>query len=206
MSFELPSLKYNYNAMEPFFDSKTMEIHHTKHHQAYIDKANDALIDMPELTILHIEELIKKINILPENKKTILRNNAGGHFNHKLFWTFLKPGTILHGNLKKAIEKKFGNLEKFKTMFEENAMNRFGSGWTWLIKKNNELEIVTTANQDNPLMGTISGTEGYPIIGLDIWEHAYYLKYQNRRLDYIKAFWYIINWEEAELRFNQKNY
>ncbi|AKC60206.1 Fe-Mn family superoxide dismutase [Blochmannia endosymbiont of Camponotus (Colobopsis) obliquus] len=206
MHFILPLLPYSYDAMEPFIDRKTMELHHTKHHQTYINKTNETLVELPSFTNLTIEELIKKINSLPEDKKTLLRNNAGGHINHTLFWSFLKKQTILHGNLKKAIEKKFNNIEIFKMEFEKHAINRFGSGWIWLIKNsNNELLITSTGNQDNPLMEKeIIGfnNSGYPIIGLDVWEHAYYLKYQNRRLDYVKAFWNILNWDEAELRFN----
>lgn len=204
MSFILPSLTYSYDALEPFLDEKTMKIHHTKHHQAYIDNANTALIDLPEFSNLPVIELIKKLNHLPNHKKTILRNNAGGHINHSLFWKYLKKNTILQGSLKDAIEYNFSSISSFKDHFEKTAISRFGSGWVWLIKQNDTLSIVSTANQDNPLMGTdISGTNGYPILGLDVWEHAYYLKYQNRRLDYIRSFWNIVNWDEVYAQFNQ---
>ncbi|URJ31795.1 Fe-Mn family superoxide dismutase [Blochmannia endosymbiont of Camponotus modoc] len=204
MSFILPSLTYSYDALEPFLDEKTMKIHHTKHHQAYIDNANAALIDLPEFSNLPVIELIKKLNHLPNHKKTILRNNAGGHINHSLFWKYLKKNTILQGSLKDAIEYNFSSISSFKDHFEKTAISRFGSGWVWLIKQNDILSIVSTANQDNPLMGTdISGTNGYPILGLDVWEHAYYLKYQNRRLDYIRSFWNIVNWDEVCTQFNQ---
>ncbi|URJ29397.1 Fe-Mn family superoxide dismutase [Blochmannia endosymbiont of Camponotus modoc] len=204
MSFILPSLTYSYDALEPFLDEKTMKIHHTKHHQTYIDNANAALIDLPEFSNLPVIELIKKLNHLPNHKRTILRNNAGGHINHSLFWKYLKKNTILQGSLKDAIEYNFSSISSFKDHFEKTAISRFGSGWVWLIKQNDILSIVSTANQDNPLMGTdISGTNGYPILGLDVWEHAYYLKYQNRRLDYIRSFWNIVNWDEVYTQFNQ---
>ncbi|WP_159714962.1 Fe-Mn family superoxide dismutase [Blochmannia endosymbiont of Camponotus nipponensis] len=204
MSFILPSLTYPYDALEPFFDEKTMKIHHTKHHQAYIDNANTALNDLPEFSNLSVIELIKKLNHLPDHKKNILRNNAGGHTNHSLFWKYLKKGTIPQGSLKDAIEHNFSSISSFKDHFEKTAMNRFGSGWIWLVKQHNMLSIVSTANQDNPLMGKdISGANGYPILGLDVWEHAYYLKYQNRRLDYIKSFWNVVNWDEVHIQFNQ---
>lgn len=205
MSFTLPSLPYSYNALEPFFDEKTMKIHHQKHHQAYIDNANCALKDLPEFSNLSSVELIRKLKYLPEHKKNILRNNCGGHINHSLFWSFLKKNTILQGSLKNALENNFSSISEFKNNFEKISISHFGSGWIWLIKKNNSLSIVSTANQDNPLMEkSISGVNGYPIFGLDVWEHAYYLKYQNKRLDYIKAFWNIINWDEISIRFNQQ--
>ncbi|URJ24471.1 Fe-Mn family superoxide dismutase [Candidatus Blochmanniella camponoti] len=204
MSFILPSLPYPYDALEPFLDEKTMKIHHTKHHQAYIDNANAALIDLPEFSNLPVIELIKKLNHLPNHKKTILRNNAGGHINHSLFWKYLKKNTILQGSLKDAIEYNFSSISSFKDHFEKTAISRFGSGWVWLIKQNDILSIVSTSNQDNPLMGAdISGTNGYPILGLDVWEHAYYLKYQNRRLDYIRSFWNVVNWDEVYTQFHQ---
>ncbi|URJ29767.1 Fe-Mn family superoxide dismutase [Blochmannia endosymbiont of Camponotus sp.] len=204
MSFTLPSLTYPYNALEPFFDEQTMKIHHTKHHQAYIDNANAALIDLPEFSNLSIIELIQKLNNLPNQKKTILRNNAGGHINHSFFWKLLKKNTTLQGSLKDAIEHNFSSISSFKDRFEKTAISHFGSGWVWLTKQYNTLSIVSTANQDNPLMGTdVSGTNGYPLLGLDIWEHAYYLKYQNRRLDYVKSFWHVVNWDEVSAQFNQ---
>lgn len=205
MNFTLPELPYSYDALEPFIDEKTMNIHHKKHHQAYIDNTNAALIDLPEFHSLSITELIQKLQYLPHHKQTILRNNGGGHINHSIFWKILKTNTTLTGPLKNAIEKHFGSISNFKNNFEKIAINRFGSGWVWLVKQqHNTLSIVSTTNQDNPLMGEkISGVYGDPVLGLDVWEHAYYLKYQNKRLDYVKAFWNIINWEEASIRFNQ---
>lgn len=204
MTFILPDLPYSYDALEPFFDEKTMKIHHTKHHKTYIDNTNTALSELPEFRNLPIVELIKKLDYVPNDKKTILRNNAGGHINHSFFWKILKYGTILQGSLKNEIEKNFDNIHSFKKEFEEIAIKRFGSGWVWLVKKNNILEIVSTANQDNPLMGKhITGIDGYPILGIDVWEHAYYLKYQNRRLDYVQAFWNVVNWDEVASIFNK---
>lgn len=204
MNFKLPDLPYSYNALEPFFDEKTMEIHHKKHHQTYIDNVNAALLDLPEFSNLSILELIKKLKYLPNHKKTIVRNNSGGHINHSIFWKFLKKNTILQGPIKKEIEHNFSNIPNFQNCFEKIAISHFGSGWVWLIKNNNDLSIISTSNQDNPLMGKdICGTYGYPILGLDVWEHAYYLKYQNKRSEYIKAFWNVINWDEVSNRFNQ---
>jgi len=201
MSYSLPSLPYAYDALEPHFDKQTMEIHHTKHHQTYVNNANAAL-EGTEFADLPVDELIAKLDQVPAEKKTVLRNNAGGHYNHSLFWKGLKTGTTLQGELKAAIEKDFGSVEKFQEEFEKAAATRFGSGWAWLVKKGDKLAVVSTANQDSPLMGeAISGASGYPILGLDVWEHAYYLKYQNKRPDYIKAFWNVVNWDEAAARF-----
>ncbi len=205
MSYTLPSLPYAYDALEPHFDKQTMEIHHTKHHQTYVNNANAALESLPEFANLSAEELITKLDQLPADKKTVLRNNAGGHANHSLFWKGLKTGTTLQGDLKAAIERDFGSVENFKAEFEKAAATRFGSGWAWLVLKGDKLAVVSTANQDSPLMGeAISGASGFPIIGLDVWEHAYYLKFQNRRPDYIKAFWDVVNWDEAAARFAAK--
>ncbi|MCO7255045.1 MULTISPECIES: superoxide dismutase [Mn] [Dickeya] len=203
MSYSLPSLPYAYDALEPHFDAQTMEIHHSKHHQAYVNNANAALESLPEFASLSAEELITKLDQLPADKKGPLRNNAGGHANHSLFWKGLKLGTTLEGELKAAIERDFGSVDEFKTKFEQAAATRFGSGWAWLVLKDDgKLAVVSTANQDSPLMGeAISGASGYPLIALDVWEHAYYLKYQNRRPDYIKAFWNVVNWDEAAKRF-----
>lgn len=204
MSFTLPSLPYSYNAMEPYFDKETMEIHHTKHHQTYVNNANGALEKLPEFANLPVDELIQRLDQVPTSKKTVLRNNAGGHANHNLFWKILKQGTTLQGELKRAIERDFGTIDAFKEAFEKAAATHFGSGWAWLVKKDGKLAVVSTANQDNPLMGeVIAGASGYPILGLDVWEHAYYLKYQNRRPDYIKFFWNVVNWNEAAARFSQ---
>ncbi|AJC64625.1 MULTISPECIES: superoxide dismutase [Mn] [Dickeya] len=203
MSYSLPSLPYAYDALEPHFDAQTMEIHHSKHHQAYVNNANAALESLPEFASLSAEELITKLDQLPADKKGPLRNNAGGHANHSLFWKGLKLGTTLEGELKAAIERDFGSVDEFKAKFEQAAATRFGSGWAWLVLKDDgKLAVVSTANQDSPLMGeAISGASGYPLIALDVWEHAYYLKYQNRRPDYIKAFWSVVNWDEAAKRF-----
>ena len=202
MAYQLPALPYAYDALEPHFDAQTMEIHHSKHHQAYVNNANAVLANLPEWEKLSTEELIARLAELPENVRTPLRNNAGGHANHSLFWQILKTGTTLQGKLKAAIERDFGSVEAFQAEFEKAAATRFGSGWAWLVYEDGKLKVVSTANQDSPLMGqAVSGASGYPIIGLDVWEHAYYLKFQNRRPDYIKAFWQVVNWDEAARRF-----
>ncbi|MET4879271.1 superoxide dismutase [Mn] [Morganella morganii] len=202
MSYVLPALPYAYDALEPHFDKMTMEIHHTKHHQTYVNNTNTALEAFPEMANLDIDDLIAQLGKFPADKRTFIRNNAGGHSNHSMFWKGLKTGTTLQGDLKAAIERDFGSVEAFQAEFEKAAATRFGSGWAWLVLKDGKLAVVSTANQDSPLMGeAISGTSGYPIIGLDVWEHAYYLKFQNRRPDYIKAFWSVVNWDEAAARF-----
>ncbi|OMQ20259.1 superoxide dismutase [Mn] [Serratia oryzae] len=204
MSYSLPSLPYAYDALEPHFDQQTMEIHHTKHHQTYVNNANTVLEAYPELASLSVEALIQDLDKVPAAKRTFMRNNAGGHANHSLFWKGLKTGTTLSGDLKTAIERDFGSVEKFQEEFEKAAATRFGSGWAWLVLKGDKLAVVSTANQDSPLMGeAVSGASGFPIIGLDVWEHAYYLKFQNRRPDYIKAFWNVVNWDEAAKRFTE---
>ncbi|KOY62039.1 superoxide dismutase [Mn] [Photorhabdus heterorhabditis] len=206
MSYSLPSLPYSYDALEPHFDKQTMEIHHTKHHQTYVNNTNSALEAFPELAKLDIDDLIQQLDKIPADKRTFVRNNAGGHSNHSLFWKGLKLETTLKGPLKEAIERDFGSVDVFKEKFEQAAATRFGSGWAWLVLKDDgKLAVVSTANQDSPLMGeAISGASGYPIIGLDVWEHAYYLQYQNRRPDYIKAFWHVVNWDEAADRYQAK--
>ena len=207
MAYTLPELGYAYDALEPFFDKETMEIHYTKHHQAYINNANAALEAHPELLALCPARLIQDLNQVPAEKRVAVRNNVGGHVNHTLFWKGLKVGTTLQGALKAAIERDFGSVEAFQAEFEKAAATRFGSGWAWLVLgQDGKLSVVSTANQDSPLMGKeIAGAEGFPIIGLDVWEHAYYLHYQNRRPDYIKAFWNVVNWDEAARRFEEKN-
>lgn len=203
MAYTLPELGYAYDALEPHFDKETMEIHHSKHHQAYVNNANAALENLPEFQNLSAQELIARLSDLPNDKQTVLRNNAGGHANHSFFWKSLKTGTQLGGSLKAAIERDFGSVEAFQAEFEKAAATRFGSGWAWLVVENGKLKVVSTANQDSPLMGSaIAGCSGYPLIGLDVWEHAYYLKFQNRRPDYIKAFWNVVNWDEAQHRFD----
>ncbi|SVK51580.1 superoxide dismutase [Acinetobacter baumannii] len=195
MSYSLPSLPYAYDALE----------HHTKHHQTYVNNANTVLEAYPELAKYSVEELIQDLDKVPADKRTFMRNNAGGHANHSFFWKNLKTGTTLGGDLKAAIERDFGSVEKFQEEFEKAAATRFGSGWAWLVLKDGKLAVVSTANQDSPLMGeAVAGASGFPIIGLDVWEHAYYLKYQNKRPDYIKAFWNVVNWDEAAARFAAK--
>ena len=192
MKHTLPKLNYGYNALEPFIDAKTMEIHHTKHHQAYVDKLNVALESHKNLQQLSVEELISNLNTLPEEIRTAVRNNGGGHLNHSFFWSLLKKDIQFKGKIKEAIEKKFKNFEEFKKKFTEAAMNRFGSGWVWLVKKGKGIEIVSTLNQDSPV------SEGMkPLLCIDLWEHSYYLKYQNRRNEYIETFFNIINWEQV---------
>lgn len=204
MSYTLPELGYAYDALEPHFDKETMEIHHSKHHQAYVNNANAALESLPEWQNKSAEELIANLDRLPADKQGPLRNNAGGHVNHSIFWKGLKTGTTLQGDLKAAIARDFGSVEAFQAEFEKAATTRFGSGWAWLVFTNGKLAVVSTANQDSPLMGkAVAGCEGFPILGLDVWEHAYYLKFQNRRPDYIKAFWHVVNWDEAAKRFAQ---
>lgn len=203
MAYTLPELGYAYDALEPHFDAQTMEIHHSKHHQAYVNNANAALETLPEFQNLSAEELIARLAELPADKQTVLRNNAGGHANHSFFWQGLKTGTTLSGSLKAAIERDFGSVENFQAEFEKAAATRFGSGWAWLVVEAGKLKVVSTANQDSPLMGAaVAGCSGTPIIGLDVWEHAYYLKFQNRRPDYAKAFWNVVNWDEAQRRFD----
>lgn len=205
MAYTLPELGYAYDALEPFFDKETMEIHHSKHHQAYVNNANAALEAHPELLALCPAKLIAELNQVPADKRIAVRNNVGGHVNHSLFWKGLKTGTTLQGALKAAIERDFGSVEAFRAEFEKAAATRFGSGWAWLVLENGKLAVVSTANQDSPLMGKdVAGVSGYPIIALDVWEHAYYLHYQNRRPDYIKAFWNVVNWDEAARRFEDQ--
>ena len=194
MAYQLPALPYAYDALEPHFDAQTMEIHHSKHHQAYVNNANAVLANLPEWEKLSAEELIARLAELPENVRTPLRNNAGGHANHSLFWQILKTGTTLQGKLKAAIERDFGSVEAFQAEFEKAAATRFGSGWAWLVvNKEGKLEVMSTANQDTPI------SEGKtPILGIDVWEHAYYVKYRNVRPDYIKAFFSVINWNKVD--------
>lgn len=200
MPFTLPALPYATDALEPSIDKMTMEIHHGKHHQAYITNVNKALESAPELAGKTVEELLaNNCAIVPDAIKTAVRNNGGGHANHSLFWTIMGPGAggTPVGNLAAAITGAFGSFDAFKEKFAAAGATRFGSGWAWLLKTGSGVEITSSANQDSPLM------EGkFPVIGLDVWEHAYYLKYQNRRPDYIGAWWNIVNWAEAEKRFN----
>jgi len=197
MPFTLPPLPYAYDALEPHIDARTMEIHHTKHHQAYINNANNALAGTP-LADKDVLEIVKNLSAVPENIRTAVRNNAGGHANHSLFWTVMKPkgGGEPTGDVKAAIDSQLGGFAKFKEDFTKAATTRFGSGWAWLSVSAGKLIVESTANQDSPLM------EGHtPILGLDVWEHAYYLNYQNKRPDYIAAFFNVINWEEVAKRY-----
>ncbi len=205
MAYELPPLPYAATALEPSIDAKTMEIHHDKHHATYVTNLNKALESAPELAAKPINALIADLSAVPEAIRGPVRNNGGGHANHTFFWNILSAGAggAPSGKLGEAIAAKFGSFDEFKAKFEAAGLARFGSGWAWLIvNPAGELEIVSTANQDSPLMGkAIAGTEGKPVIGVDVWEHAYYLHYQNRRADYLKAFWNVVSWDAAE-----KNY
>lgn len=203
MAYTLPQLPYAYDVLEPHIDARTMEIHHTKHHQTYVDNANKAL-EGTEFADLPVEELIQKLDQLPADKKGALRNNAGGHANHSLFWQVMGQGKggQPSGELMDAIGSAFGSFDAFKQKFEDAAKTRFGSGWAWLVVRDGKLDVVSTANQDNPLMGeAVAGVSGTPILGVDVWEHAYYLNYQNRRPDYLAAFWNVVNWDEVAKRY-----
>ena len=203
MSFKLPKLTYSYDALEPYIDAQTMEIHHTKHHQAYVNNVNAALKGTVLESVKCPFELSARLSELPVDKLTAVRNNGGGHANHSLFWSVLGPkqGGEPSGELASRITDTFSSFDSFKEKFGQAAATRFGSGWAWLIvKDNDELAICSTPNQDNPLMKDLVEVTGRPILGLDVWEHAYYLKYQNRRPDYIAAFWNVVNWDRvAEL-------
>jgi len=192
MTFELPELGYKFDALEPYIDAKTMEIHHGKHHAGYVAKLNAALEKYPKLSKKSAEDIISNLDSVPEDIRTAVRNNGGGHVNHTLFWQLLAKGKKLKGNVKEAIEEEFGSVDDFKKKFSDAAGARFGSGWAWLVLNDDKLEIISTANQDSPLMENKT-----PILGLDVWEHAYYLKYQNKRPDYIEAFWNVVNWDKV---------
>ncbi len=200
MAYELPSLPYPTNALEPHIDTKTMEIHHGKHHQAYVTNLNKALESAPELASKSVNELIADLASVPEAIRGPVRNNGGGHNNHTFFWTIMSPngGGEPTGKLAEAITAKFGSFDDFKTKFEAAGVGRFGSGWAWLLVTGGGLEIGSTANQDTPIMGkAVAGVEGTAILGVDVWEHAYYLNYQNRRPDYLKAFWNVVDWKKV---------
>ncbi|MGQ9863510.1 MAG: superoxide dismutase [Bacteroidia bacterium] len=202
MTFVLPSLPYAYDALEPYIDAQTMEIHYTKHHGTYVNNLNTALAKYPEWQNRTIEDLLAHLSSVPEDIRTAVRNNGGGHANHAFFWKLLTPKSSKKpvGKLAAAIEVTYGSFEKFQELFTQAAMGRFGSGWAWLVWQEGKLAIGSTPNQDNPLMD-IADFRGVPIVGLDVWEHAYYLRYQNRRADYIAAWWNVVNWEEAEVRY-----
>lgn len=199
MTFKLPELPYAYDALEPVIDKETMEIHHSKHHQAYVNNLN-AAVEGTEFAELDLDELMKRINEVPADIQTAVRNNGGGHYNHSLFWELLtspKEDNRPEGALLEKIEADFGSFDAFKETFAKAATTRFGSGWAWLVDNNGKLEVVSTPNQDNPAMDGLN-----PLLGLDVWEHAYYLKYQNRRPEHIDAFFKVINWDEVGKRFN----
>jgi superoxide dismutase, Fe-Mn family len=199
MAFTLPPLPYDFSALEPHIDAKTMEIHHGKHHQTYVNNLNAAIEKAPELASKSIDDLMRNVNTLPEAVRTPIRNNGGGHWNHSMFWQIMAPkaGGEPGGALGAAIKSAFGDFAKFREQFSAAGVGRFGAGWAWLINTGGKLSIVSTPNQDNPLM------EGQKaVMGLDVWEHAYYLKYQNRRPDYINAWWNVVNWKEVEKRFS----
>jgi len=203
MAHTLPALPYDFAALEPHIDAKTMEIHHGKHHQAYVTNLNTALEKAPEFKDKPLEELLKDLNKVPEAVRTAVRNNGGGHWNHSLFWVLMGPkaGGEPGGALAKAIDQSFGGFAKFKEQFAAAGTGRFGSGWAWLLRDGNKLTITSTPNQDNPLME--GKRAGDVLLGLDVWEHAYYLKYQNRRPDYIAAWWNVVNWAEVAKRFGK---
>lgn len=192
MSHTLPDLPYEYDALEPYFDRRTMEIHHTRHHQTYVDKLNGALAGHAALADYGVERLVSSLGEVPAEISGAVRNHGGGHFNHSFFWPMLKKDVAAAGPVVEAISSQFGSFESFKEQFAASAALLFGSGWAWLVREGSSLEIVTTPNQDNPLS---QGKK--PVLGLDVWEHAYYLKYQNRRPEYIEAFWNVVNWEKV---------
>jgi Fe-Mn family superoxide dismutase len=199
MAFELPPLPYDYTALEPYIDEQTMHLHHDKHHQAYVTNLNNALQGQSQFESMSIEDLVRRLNEVPESIRAAVRNNGGGHLNHSMFWQIMKPngGGEPSGALAQAIAQEFGSFDQFKTQFNDAGVKRFGSGWAWLVlNSSGKLQVLSTANQDNPL------TDGHhPIMGNDVWEHAYYLKYQNRRADYLAAWWNVVNWDEIARRY-----
>jgi superoxide dismutase, Fe-Mn family len=205
MASTLPTLGYNYNALEPHIDARTMEIHYTKHHQAYITNLNNAVAGKPKLEEKSAWDMIQDLNSIPEDIRGVVRNNAGGHVNHSMFWEMIAPNGAKapSGELAAAIDKAFGSFDSFKEAFAKAGATRFGSGWAWLVvKTDGTVAVTSTPNQDNPLMGSAAGCCGNkPVLGLDVWEHAYYLSYQNRRPDYISAFWNIVNWDVIAAKF-----
>ena len=204
MAHELPPLPYAKDALEPHIDTMTMEIHHGKHHAAYVANLNKAIGGNAALEAKSIQALISDLNSVPENIRGAVRNNGGGHYNHSMFWKIIGPnaGGAPTGKLADDLKAAFGSFDAFKEKFEAAGLGRFGSGWVWLVVNGGKLEIVSTANQDNPVMGkAIAGYEGKPLLGCDVWEHAYYLKYQNRRADYLKSWWNVVNWAEVAKAF-----
>ncbi len=201
MAFELLPLPYDYSALEPYIDTQTMQIHHDKHHQAYITNVNNALQGHDQLASMSVDDLLRNINQVPESIRTAVRNNAGGHSNHSMFWNIMTPngGGEPTGDLASAIQQAFGSFDAFKTAFNDAGTKRFGSGWAWLVlDSSGKLQVISTANQDSPLMDGL-----YPVMGNDVWEHAYYLKYQNRRPEYLNAWWNVVNWDAIAHRYEQ---
>jgi superoxide dismutase, Fe-Mn family len=201
MAFEVPLLPYDYSALEPYIDTQTMQLHHDKHHAAYVTNLNAALQGQAQLASWPAEDLLRRINEVPENIRTAVRNNAGGHVNHSMFWRIMKPngGGEPTGELASAITQAFGSFDQFKAALNDAGVKRFGSGWTWLVlDQTGKLQVISTANQDSPLMDGL-----YPVMGNDVWEHAYYLKYQNRRPEYLNAWWNVVNWDEIASRYQQ---
>jgi Fe-Mn family superoxide dismutase len=201
MAFELPPLPYDYSALEPYIDTETMHLHHDKHHQAYVNNLNAALKDNSQFSSMNVDDLMRHIKDVPDSARTAVRNNGGGHSNHSMFWQIMKPngGGQPSGALASAIDSTFGSFDAFKTQFNDAGVKRFGSGWTWLVlDQSGKLSVISSANQDSPLMDGM-----YPVMGNDVWEHAYYLKYQNRRPDYLNAWWNVVNWDEIAKRYAQ---
>jgi len=201
MAYELPPLPYDYNALEPYIDTQTMQIHHDKHHQTYVTNLNNALQGQDKLAAMFVDDLLRNISQVPDSIRTAVQNNAGGHSNHSMFWNIMKPngGGQPTGDLASAIQQTFGSFDAFKTAFNDAGAKRFGSGWAWLVlDSSGKLQVISTANQDSPLMSGL-----YPVMGNDVWEHAYYLKYQNRRPDYLNAWWNVVNWDEVARRYAQ---
>ena len=201
MAFELPPLPYDYSALEPYIDTQTMQLHHDKHHQTYVTNVNNALQGQDQLASMSVDDLLRNINQVPESIRTAVRNNAGGHSNHSMFWNIMKPngGGEPTGDLASAIQQTFGSFDAFKTAFNDAGVKRFGSGWAWLVlDSSGKLQVISTANQDSPLMDGL-----HPVMGNDVWEHAYYLKYQNRRPEYLNAWWNVVNWDEVARRYGQ---
>ena len=205
MSHQLPNLSYSVDALEPHIDARTMEIHHGKHHQTYINNLNAALESNPDLSSKSVDDLISDLSKVPEDIRGAVRNNGGGHSNHSFFWQVISPsgGGVPVGSLNDAITSAFGSFDAFKDAFTKAALTRFGSGWAWLIKSGDSVAVTSTPNQDSPLMEGIADATGTPLIGLDVWEHAYYLNYQNRRPDYISAFWNVVDWDRANALFEK---
>jgi len=203
MAHEVPALPYDYNALEPHIDEQTMRLHHDKHHAAYVNNLNAALEKHPDLQGKKLEDILRNLSSVPDAIRTAVQNNGGGHANHSMFWAIMKPngGGNPTGAIAKVIDEKLGGFQAFKEKFNDNGAKRFGSGWTWLVFKGGNFELISTANQDSPLM-----QGGFPIMGNDVWEHAYYLKYQNRRPEYLAAWWNTVNWEEINKRLQQAGY